>query len=68
MIGELKVRSFATNLAVLGIDNDIAVELPDAIFEIELARQPLVSLDSDRALAQPQPLELRQPNIRYQPD
>ncbi len=54
MARELEVCRLTFDMTVFCIDNDIAREVPDTVFEVELARTTLVGLDTDAPLCQSQ--------------
>ncbi len=54
MACEFEIGRLTLDMTVFGIDNDIAFEVPDAVFEVELACTALVGLYTDATLCQPQ--------------
>jgi hypothetical protein len=57
MFGELQVCCVAFDVAVFDVDDDVTRELPDAVFEVEIARLTFGSFDTDGALGQAQAAE-----------
>jgi hypothetical protein len=57
MLGEAQVGRVTLDVAIFHVDDDVSRELPDAVFEVEIARSPFVRFDANGPLGKAQAAE-----------